>query len=377
MNSRLKSFSIFHYMMMAAVIVVAIAFWMYYGKFSGNITGFFRIGSELGLSPYLIPEKIIIFQGEVGYDGQQFLSLALDPFLGNPNTLTALDHPAYRYRRIFYPFLSYCLAFGNRTLIPYMMVLINSLSIIGLVGFIGRFCRKAQIPVASCLFMLCIPGVWMVLSLSTADLLSSLLLVAAIYGFRHQKPHFTAIGLGLGCLTRETLFIAWVAILGLSLLEKRKSDIKWLLLAIIPSFLWNLYVIYLKIPGYTGVKSNFGFPFWGMLQKGLTLFSEISVNRLFEMYMWGLILSIFGAVLWLCWQFKRDNKVMRWIALFYGVMFVCSTIAILGYYLDYSRVYMDIYFLLLLCINYSRIPVKTVLMMASGVASVAFLVFHS
>ena len=46
--------------------------------------------------------SIFINKGEVGYDGQQFLTIALDPALKNIESISALDNPRYRYRRIMY-----------------------------------------------------------------------------------------------------------------------------------------------------------------------------------------------------------------------------------------------------------------------------------
>ena len=66
---------------LAAIIVTVVVIFFYLFKFEGNITGFFRIGSTLALSPYLDSQDVLIYQGEDGYDGQMFLSLALDPFL--------------------------------------------------------------------------------------------------------------------------------------------------------------------------------------------------------------------------------------------------------------------------------------------------------
>lgn len=109
----------------AALVTLAVASYFYWGKFQGNITGFFRIGDVLPFSPYLDASKAMIATGELGYDGQQFLTLAFDPWVRNPLTLEALDNPVYRYSRILYPLLGHGLALGRPALIPYSLVLIN------------------------------------------------------------------------------------------------------------------------------------------------------------------------------------------------------------------------------------------------------------
>jgi len=54
-----------------------------------------------------------------------------------------------------------------------------------------------------------------------------------------------------------------------------------------------------------------------------------------------------------------------------------SSLAILNYYLDYSRVYINLYFLLLLAATYRYTPGKTLLFSAAGLASISFLLAHS
>lgn len=80
-------------------------------KFNGNITGFYRIGSTLRKSQLLDRQELFIHKGKTGNDGQLFLALSLDPLLRNPSTVTALDSPRYRAKRIMYPVMGYIL--GN------------------------------------------------------------------------------------------------------------------------------------------------------------------------------------------------------------------------------------------------------------------------
>ena len=362
----------------AFLVVIFVVLYFYDIKFDSNITGFFRIGSILPLSPFLTPENTLIYQGEIGYDGQQFLSLALDPFLQNPETLNSLDHPIYRYRRILYPLVSYILAFGNRTLIPYVMVGLNALSIIVIVAITNLYFKSDQVSQCKSLFTLCIPGVWMVLSLGTADLFSSVFLIASFYCYRYEKYQLTALFISLGCLTRETLLIVWVALFLTSLIQKRFKQINYLLYGLIPPILWTVYITFLDLPGKVRVKDNFGFPCMGIINKFIQILtSGINGSNLFEAYMFIILLLSCAAIFVIYLKYRKLNLLMQIGNGFYSVMFVFSSITILGYYLDYSRVFMDVYFLLLLSINHTKIPYKTILFSASGIGSLAFLVLHS
>ncbi|MGB5594127.1 MAG: hypothetical protein WBM32_15880 [Crocosphaera sp.] len=362
----------------ASLVVIAITLYFYFIKFDSNITGFFRIGSILPLSPYLAPANTIIYQGEIGYDGQQFLSLALDPFLENPETINSLDHPIYRYRRILYPLISYILGLGNKTLIPYIMVGINAISIVVIVAISNLYFKLDNISKHQSLFTLCIPGIWMVLSLGTADLFSSVFLIASFYFYRYDKFKGTALFISLGCLTRETLLIMWFSLFLASLIQRKFEQIKYLLWGLLPPVFWTVYITFLGLPGKVRVKDNFGLPFMGIINKFTNLLTGgINGKNLFEAYMFFLLFLSIAAILILYIKQRQHNLLMQVANSFYTLMFAFSSITILGYYLDYSRVFMDVYFLLLLSLNQTKIPYKTVLFSASGLGSFAFLLFHS
>ncbi len=377
-HTRIKFLVNISHIIIASFIVIAITLYLYFIKFDSNITGFFRIGSILPLSPFLNPENTLIYQGEIGYDGQQFLSLAFDPFLQNPETINSLDHPIYRYRRILYPLLSYILALGNKILIPYIMVGINALSIIILVAITQLYFKLDNLGKYQSLFTLSIPGIWMVLSLGTADLLSSVFLLASFYCYRYDKYQTTAICISLGCLTRETLLIVWFSLFLASLIERKIKQIKCLLWALILPILWTVYISFLDLPGKVRVKDNFGFPFMGILNKLISILTGgINGRNLFEAYMFFLLLFSLVTIFLIYIKQPKDNLLILISTLFYSLMFAFSSMTILGYYLDYSRVFMDVYFLLLLSLNKTKIPYKTALFSASAIASLAFLVFHS
>ncbi|EAM48179.1 AZOBR_p60025 family cell surface glycopolymer formation protein [Crocosphaera watsonii WH 8501] len=375
-----KIFSSSNYisLLIALIVVIFVSLYFYFIKFDSNITGFFRIGSILPLSPFLNPENTLIYQGEIGYDGQQFLSLAFDPFLQNHETVNSLDHPIYRYRRILYPLVSYVLAFGNPRLIPYFMVGINALSILIIVAITNLYFKSDNVSKFQSLFTLCIPGVWMVLSLGTADLFSSVFLIASFYCYRYEQYRLTALFISLGCLTRETLLIVWFALFLTSLIQKRFKQITYLLYGLIPPILWTVYITFLDLPGKVRVKDNFGFPFLGIINKFITILtSGINGRNLFEAYMFIVLLLSFAAILVIYLKHRKLNLLMQIGNGFYSVMFIFSSMTIMGYYLDYSRVFMDVYFLLLLSINLTKIPYKTILFSASGIGSLAFLILHS
>ena len=334
----------------AFIITITVFIYWISSKFDGNITGFFRIGSVLPLSPYLNPERVKIYIDELGYDGQQFLSLSLDPFLHNPETIQSLDHPLYRYRRIFYPLLSYFLGFGQPQVIPYVMIAINFISIILLVFLVSKFWQKYPMAWLG-LAVLLIPGVWISFSLTTADLLSSLLLIASFYFYSQNKPIVTSIFLAVACLTRETLILMFAAMFLTSIQPKKWHITKQLAWAWLPVFVWNLYVLNLNLPGMTGVQANFGYPFVGIFNKLLSFYNNgFNLKNLLEIYLFSTLLFSWLLTFLITYHNRRPslNKLLYNSNLLYGCLLAISSMSILSYYLDYSRVFMDIYFLALL-----------------------------
>ncbi|OLT59148.1 AZOBR_p60025 family cell surface glycopolymer formation protein [Moorena bouillonii] len=370
------------YTILAAVLVLVIVSFFYFVKFEGNITGFFRIGSLFPISPYLNSDQVLIYQGEQGYDGQQFLTIALDPWLENSGTIEAITPPQYRYRRILYPLLGYLLGFGNPQLIPYAMVGINCLAIILIVFVSSLYFKRYSGRTWHSLLVLSIPGVWMVLSLSTADLISSLLLVTAIYFYRNEKPIYTAIAIAAACLTRETMLLMWLAILLTSIWERKGRQLQHLLWAWIPVAGWAIYVFYrLEVQENLEGSENFGYPLFGIGQKLInSLTGGLGGKNLFEAYSFALLIAAFLVTILLASQSLRENKVILISAIIYAVLFSMTSMTILGYYLDYSRVYLDIYFLLLLSTSYSKrylSYLKNIVMAGASLASITYLLAHS
>lgn len=364
----------------ATIFVFAIVTYFYIFRFHGNIYGFFRIGSILPFSPYLNPHKALIFKGELGFDGQQFLSVAFDPFLNNPDTLLTLDSPRLRYRRILYPFLGYILGLGNTQIIPYVLVAINIFSILAIVWVIDQsLSLKNRNQSWQSLLVLCVLGVWIVLFLSAADLLNSFLVIAAFYLYTVRNFGFAALALSFAFLTKESSVMMGIALLIDSAWKRQRRPFFYLLAAYIPASLWNIYVlIRLKSQGFLGVNENFVFPGAGFFQKIIALSQGgWEGKNLFEAYSFFLLIAIFSANLFISLKQPRNNRVIFLATLLYGLLFVSSSMAILEYFLSYPRVYMESCYLLLLSDGDRFNPLKYLLMAAAGVSSVAFIFGHT
>ncbi|MEE3718204.1 hypothetical protein V2H45_15805 [Tumidithrix elongata RA019] len=369
--------SIIRNVLFAAIAVFSIAIAIYLYKFNGQITGFFRIGDAIPLSPYLEGQKFFLHSGKVGNDGQQFLSIALDPLLQNQGTLAALDNPTYRYRRILYPLLGYILGFGSPRWIPFALVGINCLCIVLIVYVMGLILQSQHQKSWRSLFTLCIPSVWMVLSVSTADLLSGLLLVTTIFFYQTERPFYASLTLALACMTRETMLMLWLAIAIASVMDRKGKQLLYLPLAVVPIGLWNFSILQrfpLLSDNSPSVARHFSYPFVGILEK-ISAFSQAGLTsiNLFDIYLFALLIAAFTLInlsLKHGWQHLEVVLITSWL---YGALFLISKMQILGHFVDYSRVYIDIYFLLLISIIQKPNIPKEIIFFLGGLGSITYI----
>ncbi len=359
----------------AAFVALGILVFFYVFKFDSNITGFFRLGSIIPLSPYVDAKQALINNGEAGYDGQFFLSMALDPFLQNDGTIAALDSPPYRYRRIFYALLGHLLGLGNRQVIPYMLVLINYLCIIALVWMASWGLKQTEEPRWHGLLVLCVPGVWMTLWLSTADLLSSTLLMGAICCYRYSRSNLTSLSISLACLTRETMVLGWLALVICSIQDRNWRLFWGLMGAIVPVVVWNSYVSARLVGGVgPSLALNFSLPFVNIFHKFTVLVQTgLKSITVFEACGFTLLISAFGLALALSRFSPSKNRIIFLCTCLYATVFIFSSDAILGYFLGYSRVFMDAFFLLLLIVNSPNKTLKVMPLVAGVVVSLPFI----
>ncbi|WP_072622447.1 AZOBR_p60025 family cell surface glycopolymer formation protein [Spirulina major] len=366
--------------LIAAIVVICTTLLLYWFKFDSNITGFFRIGSILPLSPYLDPETTTIIPNELGYDGQQFLTLALDPFLNNPASIAALDNPPFRYRRIFYPLLSYSLGFGNSAIIPYVMVLINSLAIVVIIWCISDVLNRHTLPTWPALGILSIPGVWISLVFSTADLFNTMLISLVIYNYHLKRPIWAALALTLATLTRETSLLIGIAWLITSGWNRKYQDLRYSIPALIPMILWNYAVLTrfaaTQIPGAT---DSFTIPLMGIMEKLTTLLnSGLNPKSIYDLYCFMLLILIIGVGIKLSLLDVKQNRLILISISLYSMVFIMSSINILDYFFNYPRTFIDLYILFFWISGISKVRYIQGTMMGGLLASsLFFLVGHS
>jgi hypothetical protein len=152
----------------------------------------------------------------IGYDGQFYYFLAVDPAHGKDY----MDAPGIVYSRIGYPMTARALSGGNPTLIPYMMVLVNILAAVGGTFAIAFFLRRRGLPPAWALLYGLFPGLALAVVRDLTEPLAFGLAAAGLVLFDPRSKRrllASAVLFGLAMLTRETVAV-FPAILVLGLL---------------------------------------------------------------------------------------------------------------------------------------------------------------
>ena len=197
-----------------------------------------------------------------GYDGQFYYQIARDPLHAAP----FLDKPAYRYQRIVYPLLVAALSLGQAVLIPYVLLLVNFVSIMLGTEVVARLLSKKNLsPWYSLAF-----GLYFGLAASflfdlTEPLTYCLVCLGLLLLF-HKRLTFAAIIWGLAVLSRETAILFPLGYIAMYLYQRRWQDAsRFIFLSIVPTIAWYLLVgLLFHTNGLSGAPPFERLPFQGL-----------------------------------------------------------------------------------------------------------------
>jgi hypothetical protein len=158
----------------------------------------------------------------IGYDGQFFYYIALDPIGARPY----VDTPAYRYARIVYPILARILAFGRPGLVPYSLIFVNWMAAgLGTMAVAVWLRRRRVSPWYAIVFGL-FPGILIALRYDLSEVLAYALAAIAVLLFdspRRQDRLLAGLVFGVAVLTREAVAVFAVFFLVMELMRDRED----------------------------------------------------------------------------------------------------------------------------------------------------------
>jgi len=172
-----------------------------------------------------------------GYDGQFAYQIAKDPGSG----WKYMDVPAYRYQRILYPILARIFSLGRPHLIPWILILINLISIVSGTILMELILLRYQVSRWYALVYGLFIGMLMSLRLDLTEPLAYLLVLAALLTFLNHRFWLSAVCFALAALTRETtLLFAAACTISLVMRSHIRLAIGWGFLAGLPFLAWQI-----------------------------------------------------------------------------------------------------------------------------------------
>jgi hypothetical protein len=199
-----------------------------------DVTGFMLIGDEF-TSPARLPAPVHVFPYS-GYDGQFYYRMALDPANLHRTAFGITMDYSYRFVRIGYSALAWVISAGQHSFVPFALVAINIVAI-GLLGLLGGLLARESGRHA--MWGLLLAGYFGLMTGVSRDLtepLGAVCLLAGILAYRRRHPLLAAAAFAYGCLTRETVLIAPIALAIVRLVQMARrrarpsaDDLAWLI----------------------------------------------------------------------------------------------------------------------------------------------------
>ncbi len=184
-----------------------------------------------------------------GYDGQFYYQIARDPL----HAAQFLDKPPYRYQRIVYPLLVFLLSGGQATLVPYMLLLVNFVSIVVSVEIVAQLLTKYGLSPWFSLALGLYFGQAAALLFDTTEPFTYALVCLGLLLIERKQITGAAISMGLAALSRDTAMLFPLGYTLFFLLHRQWGNVaRFVILAFLPLLLW--YAILWRIFGETGVK---------------------------------------------------------------------------------------------------------------------------
>ncbi|HET9372099.1 MAG TPA: hypothetical protein VFO19_17685 [Vicinamibacterales bacterium] len=268
--------------------------------------------------------------GPLGYDGQFYAQLALEPLLRDPSIDRAMDLPPYRARRILFAWTAYLGGLGHPPWILEAYALQNVVAWLLLAWLLCRWVPPST-PRHLALWTACLwtHGLLMSVRLALLDGPSLLLIAAAVALIERQRLLGAAGVLGIAALGRETNLLAAVAMI------RRPSDwSSWLKLGaaaaliVLPLLLWQDYLWSIYRSTSLTRQNHFVMPMTTFVDRWRDLVAEASVSGLWSRAGFGLcgIASLTTQAIYLIWRRDLRSPWWRVAAAYAAMMFVLHSV---------------------------------------------------
>ncbi len=234
-----------------------------------------------------------IRSGSWGYDGQFYYQIARNPLGAAPY----MDNAPYRYEHFLYPLLVWLLSLGQTPPIPYMLLLVNLVSIVASVEIVALLLKKNGLSPWFSLALGLFYGLAAGLTFDTTEPFTCALLCLGVWSLDKKQWAWGALWMGLATLSRETAVLFPLCLAAWFLWTRHWKEALYLLgLGVLPLalFLVSLALIF----GHTGVTFTPPFehiPFAGILYYRHT-------PHIFWLLVLVMVLPTLGSLAFLAWD---------------------------------------------------------------------------
>jgi hypothetical protein len=258
--------------LLSALVVAVIIFLFIFSRLyqAGFDFSSFIVAGDYFCDPAVAPRNLTVMRHSTGFDGEFYYRLSLNPFTAQATEFgITLDNAALRHQRLLYPLLTWVLSFGNPTVVPVMMILINfaGLCLMGWLG--GVYAQTLKQHALWGIFLPLYPGFLFTLRRDLLEILEITLVLSSLLLIRRSKPVVATLFLSLAVLAKETALLIAIAALLVYAFEWWKGKVvrtlRWYYFAVPLSIflLWQVVLFYNwgDLPIYASGSSNLGIPF--------------------------------------------------------------------------------------------------------------------
>ena len=331
-------------------------------KSDGDISQFITAGDYF-VDSTKTPSKISVLENSVGYDGEFYYRLALDPFTQRIEDFgVRFDNPAFRQQRIGYPLLVWGLSFGNKAAIPALMVIVNLIALCGIAYFGALFARQYQRSALWGTLIAIYPGFMMSFGRNLAEIVTAFWILAGLYAAQRKLFLTAAFIFTLAMFTRETSLLVPGGV-GVFLFYRylkeggslRTNPWHLMLIPLFFHFLWSTFLSrHWNMPPISGGTQDLGIPFHGIIKFIHKNIAETTLLAKVNLFFLLFCISIAGIAAFIFKSAKADYYLKISWAL-YAVLLITLSDVIWLSFSEFMRAYTEFFLLSVLLIISSQL----------------------
>ncbi len=310
-----------HQILIVVGIFYVIYILLFLAKFDFNPSATIELSkNNIGEYNGTLPSNLVVQINRDGYDGQHYYMIATDIFLNR------ISGASCWYQRILYPALASVFAFGNISLIPWTLLLVNFTAILlGTYIFIRILeGHKSNLNLAY-LFALN-PGFLSCVIRDLCEPLMVLFILLAIFFLEKKRHGLSSALLALAILTKEMALLIVCALLLYFLIKRRFREMVIYSFPLIIFLVWQL-IVFIKFgdssfPPVAKSISGRGLPLLGVIE----YFSLIRYpQNLMDIHVYYLTLPLLGFLvvqLYVILRGKQKTISVYLIILLFQILFI-------------------------------------------------------